>query len=62
MKKVWWWIKCALGAGSIYDGSICWFSKKFYDVHDYHKRKGGDGLPSHFYDYKCSNCGKLFII
>ena len=40
----------------------CWFSKKFWDIHDYHKRKGGDGTPTHFYTYTCWNCEKKFGI
>jgi len=41
---------------------VCWFSKQFWDIHDYHKYKGGDGHPTHFYTYKCWNCNKEFII
>jgi hypothetical protein len=41
---------------------ICWFSKKFYDIHDYHKRLGGDDIPTHFHEYTCWNCGKKFYI
>jgi len=55
-------LKCLFGFGSVEDGSICWFSKKFFDVHDYHKWKGGDGTPSHFYQYTCWKCGKRFSI
>jgi len=62
MKKIWWFIKCALGFGTIDDGSICWFSAKFWDVHDYHWEKGGDGQPSHFYTYVCPECDKHFMI
>lgn len=40
----------------------CWFSRRFFDVHDYKKSKGGDGVPSHFYTYKCWKCGKEFRI
>jgi len=41
---------------------ICWWSKHFFDIHDYHVGKGGDGFPSHFYEYKCNRCGKTFTI
>jgi len=41
---------------------VCWFSRKFFDIHDYHESWGGDGLPTHFYEYHCSNCGKPFVI
>lgn len=40
----------------------CWFSKKFWDIHDYPTNSGGDGTPSHFYTYTCWNCGKKFGI
>ena len=66
MKKVlrnaWRFLKCLLGMGSVEDGSICWFSAKYFDVHDYHESRGGDGYPSHFYAYHCSRCGKAFGI
>lgn len=62
MKKIFNFVKCLLGFGSIKDDSICWFSNKFFDIHDYPINKGGDGTPSHFYVYKCSKCGKSFII
>jgi len=55
-------IKCFLGFGSIKDGSICWFSENYWDIHDYHKHKGGDGCPIHWKIYKCPNCGKRFGI
>ena len=41
---------------------VCWFSRKFYDIHDYFVRAGGDGTPSHMYEYTCWNCGKKFHI
>ena len=62
MKKVIWFIKLMFGLGSISNGSICWFSNRFYDVHDYHTTKGGDGIPSHFYKYTCPNCDVKFWI
>lgn len=39
LKKSWWYIKCSFGFGSVYDGSICWFSKNFHEAHDYHIHK-----------------------
>ena len=41
---------------------VCWFSQKFYDIHDYPTRDGGDGIPSHFHEYRCWNCGNRFTI
>lgn len=41
---------------------VCWFSHKFFDIHDYKIGFGGDGIPSHFYEYTCSNCGEKFYI
>ena len=40
----------------------CWFSRRFWDIHDYPVSRGGDGFPSHFYTYHCWNCGKEFGI
>jgi hypothetical protein len=40
----------------------CWFSRRFWDIHDYQKEKGGDGVPSHFKTYKCWNCDQEFEI
>jgi hypothetical protein len=40
----------------------CWFSARFWDVHDYWKWAGGDGVPAHFYEYRCHGCGKRFTI
>lgn len=53
-------IKCILGFGSIDD--ICWFSENYYDIHDYKLDSGGDGTPTHLYEYKCWNCGKKYTI
>ena len=62
LKYVLWFIKCIMGLGNITDGSICWFSKKFFDIHDYPTHKGGDGTPSHFCFYTCPACNKRFRI
>jgi len=62
MKKVMWFIKCPLGFCNIKDGSVCWFSANYWDVHDYHISKGGDGIPSHFFEFICPNCNKKFSI
>jgi alpha-glucosidase (family GH31 glycosyl hydrolase) len=40
----------------------CWWSKYFWDVHDYHIGKGGDGIPTHFHEYTCQFCNKKFRI
>jgi hypothetical protein len=53
-------LKVILGFGKIPD--VCVMSKGRFDFHDYPKNKGGDGYPSHFYTYKCWNCGKEFTI
>lgn len=41
---------------------VCWFSRRFWDIHDYFVHAGGDGSPSHFYTYTCWHCGKRFGI
>lgn len=41
---------------------ICWFSSKYFDIHDYPKELGGDGCPTHFYTYNCYNCNRKFSI
>lgn len=60
--KIWFFIKCIFGFGSIKDRSICWFSDNFFDIHDYKINKGGDNIPKHFYIYRCNECGKIFTI
>ncbi len=60
--KLCWFLKVLFGFGSVRDGSICWFSREFLDVHDYPVKKGGDGYPSHFYYYTCWRCGNKFMI
>ena len=62
MKETLNFLKCLFGFGSVVDGSICRASKGCIDFHDYHVYKGGDGHPSHFYNYKCHKCGKVFSI
>jgi len=62
MQKLWWFVKCFVGLGSIHDGSICWFSRRWFDVHDYPAVKGGDGYPCHFSTYTCPMCGVTFVI
>jgi len=66
MKKrlwyIWAFVKCVFGFGNVNDGSICWFSEHFFDVHDYHQFQGGDGYPSHFYQYTCHKCSANFGI
>jgi len=55
-------LKCILGFATIENNDICWFSEKFWDIHDYPKNKGGDGYPYHFYTYTCPKCKKEFEI
>lgn len=62
MRKIKLFIRAVTGLHSIEDGTTCEISEKLWNVHDYKKTKGGDGVPSHFYDYTCPNCGKKFTI
>lgn len=70
MIKIWWFIKCVVGYGSVEDGdtkggSICWFSSLLplvIDAHDYPVEKGGDDHPCAFHEYTCHKCGKKFWI
>lgn len=41
---------------------VCWWSKTFFDIHDYYHSFGGDDQPRHFYIYHCWNCKKDFTI
>lgn len=41
---------------------VCVFSALWWDIHDYPVSKGGDGMPSHFYQYTCWKCHHLFTI
>jgi hypothetical protein len=41
---------------------VCWFSARCWNIHDYLEDSGGDGFPTHFYAYRCWNCGKEFSI
>ena len=41
---------------------ICWFSARYFDIHDYKVHCGGDGTPTHCYTYTCWNCGNRFEI
>ena len=50
--KLWWFIKCITGFDNVIDGSTCWFSRKFWDVHDYYSDKGGDDTACHIHTYK----------
>jgi hypothetical protein len=60
--KLWWFIKCIAGFGNVIDGSTCWFSRKYWDVHDYYSDKGGDDTACHVHTYTCHKCGKEFVI
>lgn len=41
---------------------VCWFSKRFWDIHDYHHDIEPDTPPMHFHTYTCRYCGKKFTI
>lgn len=56
------WFRAITGLHNVYNGTTCEISNELFDVHDYYIHRGGDGFPSHFYTYKCWNCGKEFII
>ena len=60
MKRFWRWFRLTFGLASVPE--ICEASTGKRDYHDYHKSKGGDGTPTHFYEYTCWNCGKRFGI
>ena len=38
------WTRYALGRLTVKDGSLCKFSRRFFDIHDFEPRKGGDGI------------------
>ena len=40
----------------------CWWSRKFWDIHDYRVSRCGDGHPTHCFTYRCWNCGSHFRI
>ena len=54
------YLKGLLGLLDVPD--VCTFSKRYFDIHDYYYDKGGDDYASHFYTYRCWNCGKEFEI
>lgn len=60
--KLWYIFLVTFHMATVENGATCWFSKTFWDVHDFYVDCGGDGWPSHFYEYKCWKCGKEFII
>lgn len=39
----------------------CWFSKRFWDIHDYPDGKEYK-QPIHWIEYECERCGKKFYI
>ena len=55
-------IKGLFGLLTTENKDVCKFSEKYWDIHDYPKSKGGDGVPTHFHEYKCPECGKKFGI
>lgn len=60
MKRTLRWIRLQLGVSTLKE--ICEASLGNADYHDYPVSKGGDGYPSHFYEYTCHECGKKFGI
>lgn len=46
---------------SLFPRLACWFSARFFDVHDYPQSDNG-GEPWHFYTHTCKHCGKQFTI
>jgi hypothetical protein len=55
-------LRALTGFHNTEDGSTCEVSRVWWDVHDYFEHKGGDGYPSHFFHYDCTNCGTEFSI
>ena len=60
MRLLWFWLRGHLGL--LTGADVCDFSAHYRDVHDYPVNKGGDGIPCHFYTYKCWRCGKRFTL
>ena len=50
------WLQISMGQSVSID-DVC-----RYNLHDYPVCLGGDGTPSHFYEYTCWNCGEKFGI
>ena len=55
-------IRILLGIHSTSNRTTCNLSETHWDVHDYSVNKGGDGVPSHDYNYTCHRCRKKFTI
>jgi hypothetical protein len=55
-------VLCALFSYFVPISWICWFSSKYWDVHDFYIHTGGDGIPFHFHTCRCWNCNKEFTI
>ena len=62
MNNVTLWWKYLTNTHTVYDGSTCEFSKKFFNIHDYKIGRGGNGHPEHFHEYTCRECGNKFTI
>lgn len=56
------WAKYLTGKLTIRDGSLCKFSKRFFDVHYYKVHQGGNGLKMINFVYTCPYCKKEFTI
>jgi len=55
------WTRYALGRLTVKDGSLCKFSRRFFDIHDVEPRKGGDGIDLPGKIHHCPYCGKSFV-
>lgn len=62
IKKIVWFFIGLLLPNFVTIKICCWFSRHFYDIHDYTHNRGGDNVPYHFYTYTCHNCNKDFTI
>ena len=56
------WIKYLTGKLTIKDGSLCEFSKRFWDIHGSKIKQPIDQLPEHYRTYECPYCKKQFTI
>ena len=62
LNRIWWTIKGIFGFHTIGDGSTCWFSLRFWDVHSWQKEKGGTGDCNSFRYYECEKCKSGYVI
>lgn len=62
MKMIILYLRALFNIHNIHNGTTCEISERLWEVHDYPKHKGGDGTPTHWHEYKCPKCGKVFEI